>query len=318
MNKNLFEGFIGMKFKSSKVAFGRHETFALRYSWLSKGFQAFSEDPQVFESDDATIALGVGKNMVAAIRFWLRATRMIHPVNPEPTELGKLIFDQSAGLDPYLEDEATIWLIHWLLATNAELATSFFWFFNKFHKPEFTSLELSTALSDFVKENVIATKRSTSTTLKNEAQLLHRMYTQSKGNSRMPLEDALDSPLALLRLVTQTAGGRSFRSKPEARPGLPLAILGFAVSQLLADRQNTALPIEELMYSRSDYAAPGSVFRLTENELITKLEKLVSYIPNVFEIRETAGLHQLYQLNEIDPHDFLYKHYADATQGVAA
>ena len=29
-----------MKFNSDKMAFGRHSTFALRYGWLSKGFQA--------------------------------------------------------------------------------------------------------------------------------------------------------------------------------------------------------------------------------------------------------------------------------------
>ena len=36
-----------MKFKPEKTAFGRHESFALRYGWLTKGFQAFeqSKDP---------------------------------------------------------------------------------------------------------------------------------------------------------------------------------------------------------------------------------------------------------------------------------
>lgn len=318
MNKKLFEGFSGMKFESTRVSFGRHETFALRYSWLSKGFQAFSKDPSVFESDDATVVLGVGKNMVAAIRFWLRATRAIHPTKPEPTELGCLIFDQEAGLDPYLEDEATIWLIHWLLATNSELSTSFFWFFNHFHKPEFTSQELTTALVDFVQESVDPKKRASQTTLKNDAQLIHRMYTQSKGNSRMPLEDALDSPLSLLRLMSQTAGGRSFQSKPDSRPGLPIAIFGFAISQLILARQSKALPIEELMYSRSGYVAPGAVFRLTESDLIAKLEQLASYVPNQFEIRETAGLHQFYQIGDIDPQAFLIKHYQDSIRGEAA
>ena len=108
MNKDLFEGFSGMKFDSSKVAFGRHETFALRYSWLSKGFHALSKNPQIFDSDDATVELGVGKNMVLAIRFWLRACRMMHPTKAETTELGHLILDAEGGFDPHLEDDATI------------------------------------------------------------------------------------------------------------------------------------------------------------------------------------------------------------------
>jgi hypothetical protein len=46
-----------------KASFGRHETFALRYSWLTKGFQAFTKNPTVFSSDKTTIDLGVGKKI---------------------------------------------------------------------------------------------------------------------------------------------------------------------------------------------------------------------------------------------------------------
>jgi len=308
-----------MKFISDKVAFGRHETFALRYSWLSKGFHALKKKPTVFDDDDAVVDLGVGKNMVSSIRYWLRACQLITSQKPDqPEAIGDLIFDAKKGLDPYLEDEATIWLMHWLLATNSTMATSWFWFFNKFHKPEFTGQELQIALADFVKEQVAEKKRASAGTLKNDALLLPRMYTQSKGNGRTPLEEALDSPLALLGLVTQSAGGRSFQSKPEARPGLPIGIFAYAVSQLLQQRDITAIPIEELMYSRNDYAAPGSLFRLTETDLITKLELMVSYIPGHFDIRETAGIHQLYRTNKIDPLEYVEKHYADIERGIAA
>ena len=198
-----------MKFNPERMAFGRHETFAVRYGWLSKGFQAMTENDKIFESDEATVRLGVGKNMVTAIRYWLRACRMIDPIENTPTDLGQRILSED-GLDPYLEDEATIWLLHWLLTTNAELATSWYWFFNRFHKPEFTGQELSTALIDFVNDQVINKKKPSTSTLKNDATLLPRMYTQSRGNTRTPFEEALDSPFALLKLVTQSSGGRSY------------------------------------------------------------------------------------------------------------
>ena len=308
-----------MKFLSDKVAFGRHETFALRYSWLSKGFHALKKKSTIFDDDDAVVSLGVGQNMVSSIRYWLKACQLVTPVKPEmPELLGDLIFDTKNGLDPYLEDEATIWLVHWLLATNSVLATSWFWFFNKFHKPEFTGQELQTALNDFVKEQVVEKRRPSAGTLKNDALLLPRMYTKSKGNSRTPLEEALDSPLSLLGLVSQSAGGRAFYSKPEPRPGLPVGIFAFAVAQLMQQRNVTALPIEEIMYSRNGYAAPGSVFRLTETDLITKLELMIDYLPGKFAIRETAGIHQLYQLNDVGPLAYVEKHYADIEKGVAA
>jgi len=302
-----------MKFSSDRVAFGRHETFALRYSWLSKGFHALQKKASVFDEDDAVVDLGVGRNMVSSIRYWLRACQLITPQKPDqPLPIGELLFDSKNGYDPFLEDEATIWLVHWLLATNSNMATSWFWFFNKFHKPEFTAQELQTTLADFVKEQVVEKRRATSGTLKNDALLLPRMYTQSKGNTRTPLEEALDSPLALLGLVTQSAGGRVYQSKPDARPALPIGIFSFSVSQLMQSRQIKSIPIEELMYSRNDYAAPGSVFRLTEMDLIAKLERMVAYIPGHFDIRETAGIHQIYQTKPIDPIKYVQKHYTDS------
>lgn len=308
-----------MKFSSDKVSFGRHETFALRYSWLSKGFHALKKKPTLFDGDDAVVDLGVGRNMVSSIRYWLRACQLITPQKPDvPQDLGDRIFDVKEGLDPYLEDEATIWLVHWLLATNSSMATSWFWFFNKFHKPEFTGQELQTALSDFIKEQVVEKRRPSVSTIKNDALLLPRMYTQSKGNTRTPLEEALDSPLSLLGLVTQSAGGRAYYSKPEARPSLPIGIFSFAVSQLMQQRKLTTIPIEELMYSRNDYAAPGSVFRLTETDLITKLELMVDYIPGHLGIRESSGIHQLYQLKNINPLKYIGRHYKDTERGIAA
>lgn len=297
-----------MKFNTEKMAFGRHETFALRYGWLSKGFQAMVEKKSIFESDDATVRLGVGKNMVAAIKYWLRACRMIDPVENVPTDLGYELLSVD-GFDPYLEDEATIWLLHWLLATNAELATSWFWFFNRFHKPEFAGQELATALTDFVNDQVINKKKPSSGTLKNDALLIPRMYTQSKGNTRTPIEEALDSPFALLKLITQNSGGRSYQSRPSSRPDLPLGVLGFAVCEMFEMKNTSAIPIEDFMYSKDNYPAIGSVFRLTENDLISKLERLVEYIPGIFDIRDTAGQHQLYLSDSINAMEFVVEHY---------
>ena len=67
-----------------------------------------------------------------------------------------------------------------------------------------------------------------------------------------------------------------------------------------------------------NFPALGSIFRLTENDLVTKLEQLVDYIPGIFEIRETAGMHQLYIQNVTPPEGYLIKHYSDAGRREAA
>jgi hypothetical protein len=205
-----------------------------------------------------------------------------------------------------------------LLASNAQQATAWFWFFNKFHRQEFTGLELQAALSDFLKENITKGKRPAANTLKSDAGLLPRMYALGKRSRKVSLEESLDSPLSLLRLITTAVGDKGFQSKPESRPGLPIGIVGYAVTQLMQEKNVNAIPIEELLYSRDKYVALGSIFRLTEVDLVTKLEQLINYIKGVYEVRETAGIHQLYKLKDINATDFLLQHYEAEARGVAA
>ncbi len=62
------------------------------------------------------VKLGVGKNMVSAIRFWLRAFGLTKSDTPEP--IAAYILNTNNGRDPYVEDSNTIWLLHFLLVTT--------------------------------------------------------------------------------------------------------------------------------------------------------------------------------------------------------
>jgi len=232
------------------------------------------------------------------------------------TPLGKAILDLKTGFDPYLEDEATLWLVHWLLASNSSRATSFYWFFNKFHKLEFTQDELLTALKDWVKANVSA--KVAISTLKSDASLLPRMYSSARAIGRLSLEDALDNPLAELKLLSGSSSGRTYQSRLMSRPGLPVEILGYAILETMQERGVKILPIEELMYSRNDFSAPGAVFRLTESDLVAKLETLVGMSNGALEIRDSGGIHQLYFEGELEPNAWLTKYYSECNQEAAA
>jgi hypothetical protein len=52
--------------------FSGHETFPFRYPWLPKAVQGLGRYPDLFAREDALIHLGVGKNMVALIRYWAK------------------------------------------------------------------------------------------------------------------------------------------------------------------------------------------------------------------------------------------------------
>lgn len=306
-----------MHFDPNKVAFSRHESFPLRFGWLTKGFQALQDSPNVFSNDDSIVTLGVGKNMVNSIRHWLRATKMIEtsPNGLKPTKIGSAIFSDD-GWDPYLEDEATIWLIHWMLATNPEHSTAWYWFFNRFHKPEFAGKEVATALTDFANENIKA--KFAVTSVKQDSAVLLRTYIQKRSGARVPIEEVLDSPLSLLKLITYFPTTKIYHSKLGQKENLPIGIFGYAISEIFIRRGLTEIPIEDLMYSKNGDIAPGSVFRLTENALLTKIEQLINFIPGIYKIDDTAGIHQLYNLHEVNSFAYLEKHYSDSKQEIAA
>ncbi len=307
-----------MLLNPKKVAFGRHETFILRYSWLTKGYQAIQSNPLIFSDDNATVELGVGKNMVSSIKYWLQAVKLIKVRKEggyESTKLGEKIFGDN-GYDPYLEDEGTIWLIHWLLSSNPDLATGWFWFFNNFHKQEFSSEEVASSLVDFATQNI--TTKVSKTTLRNDAKTVLRMYGRSKNNSKGIVEEALDSPLSSLGLVSQSLVGKTFKSQQGERKNLPINIFGYAVLEYMQALKLNQAPIEELMYSKVWVASPGAVFRLSENSLITKLEKLSQQFPENFELRETAGIHQFYILENTTLTKMLDKYYSIESEAKVA
>ena len=113
------------KTKGVKYTFSGHESFPCKTLWLKKGYD-FVVAGNDFNSPEAVVGLGVGKNMVASIRFWLKAFGVTD--NDKITWLGDYLFDEISGKDKYLEDIATLWLLHFNLVFSEE-ATLYKMFF---------------------------------------------------------------------------------------------------------------------------------------------------------------------------------------------
>ena len=297
-----------MSFEPSSVTFGRHESFPLRFAWIGKGLDALHNDPAVFAREDATVELGVGKNMVSSIRHWLQAAQLVRPLRDGKgfveTALARIAFGENG--DPFLEDDGTIWLVHWLLATNPASATTIYWFFNHFHKPTFSTDEVSAALSGFVARE--AAVRTSDATLARDATMLLRMYTRTTAGSRLALEDALDSPLSLLDLLDRVDVHHR-RCAPAGRSDLPLPVFAFAIADVFRHTDSQHIAIRDLMYSDTSRCAPGAVFRMTEEGLVRKLEELRESSPADFRLDRTAGVYQLYNLRPADPLEILEDRY---------
>ena len=136
------------------MKFRAHETFFIRKGWISKGMKYVSISPDVFISkeDNPMDVMGIGANMVKSLRYWLQAIG----VTQEPssgkrtqalTPFGQLVFAH----DKYIEEIGTLYLLHYKLASNKDMATSWYYFFNEFSLSDFAKDDFSTQISNYIK-----------------------------------------------------------------------------------------------------------------------------------------------------------------------
>jgi hypothetical protein len=164
--------------------FSGHETFTCRQFWLKKGYDFLTRDGGNFVNDEAVSILGVGRNMVRSINFWMEAYDLID-LNGEPTQFANAIFKDN-GYDPFLEKIETLWLLHANLVMKG-YAKTYQLFFNKFRqiRPEFTQAILLKYL-----ENNINNKKQNTNTLKKDIGVFINNYVQKKKKPNTIEEDS--------------------------------------------------------------------------------------------------------------------------------
>ena len=188
--------------QSYKPQFSGHETFPLRYGWLKKCYDRVIETEQepnnkaLCWGDDAIARYGVGKNMVASMRHWATVAGIIEePLGTnqvKTTRLGQLVFGEQ-GVDPYMEYPATLWLIHWKLATEKK-KTTWYWAFSYYSAVTFER-------EKFIKRLQHDWPSAAHTTLKNDVACFIRTYAAQLSSAKAGKDDSLESPLTELGLI---------------------------------------------------------------------------------------------------------------------
>jgi hypothetical protein len=278
-----------------KTLFGTHETFHIREGWLRKGLLGIQKNPHLFSDPYAGDVLGVGHNMVVAIRYWLQATNLARPTlelrvgrksvfSYHPTELARLILEQ----DPYIEDDGTLWALHYQLATNKGYATTWYWFFNEFGVRQFSQDLFLSHLQRYVeRERTRAVKFKT---LEKDFRCLIRTYARHEDKVKgAGYEDSYDCPLASLNLVQHLPLSRGYRLVGPSHDELPPLLVCYALMEmrsrfpLLGDQAS-------LREAQTQPGSPGRVFALDSEALYEYLLRLESEHNDLISFSRTAGL----------------------------
>jgi hypothetical protein len=252
------------------------------------------------------VALGVGKNMVRAIRFWAQVTGIIEPCKDggyQPTRFGSSLLGP-AGLDPYLEDIRTLWLLHWQISTNVE-EPLFAWDYmlNRWQHPEVNRRE---AVQSFKREAERLERQLSPVTLEQHFDTFLHTYVPTRGSKREILEDSLDSPFVELELILRVGERRVDKSgkhetiyafRREPKPEISAELFLYCVEDFWLKRHSTeqTLSFRELAVG---HGGPGQIFKLPERDLRDRLESIEIDSQGHLEYRESAALQQLVRVRE--------------------
>ena len=268
------------------MKFRAHDTFFIRKGWLNKGLRNVNADAGVFmgSKGNPMDVLGIGANMVKALRYWLQAVRLTsEPASGRKeqtfTDFGNVVFEN----DPYIEEMGTLWLLHYQLASNKDEATAWYYFFNEFKASEFTKEDFVKQLSNYVRING---EEVSERSLEDDYNCIINTYvSRMKSNpEKVQPESNIDCPFGELGLIDIANRKEKLYRKATPKKDLihPLVVLAVILDQ--ADGK------EEIKISsiQNDPCNVGKIFNLdiiTLTALLYKIE-LMGYI----KVIRTAGL----------------------------
>jgi hypothetical protein len=278
-----------------KYTFSGHETFKCKTLWLKKGYD-FVRAENNFNSPDSVISLGVGKNMVSSIRYWLKAFGLLKDDNI--TDIANDIFDNEKGRDALTEDLATLQLLHYLLVStnHASLYNLTFIEFQKERK-EFTIEQLM----KFVKRKCIDTKNENlynENTVKKDIHVLLSNYVMPEEGK--PFED-YSTLLLELNLIRANSEEKTYIFNDSGKRAIIPEILLYAIIDQKGNDKTVSFDILQRI---------SLIFCVPMLELIENIQLLTKIFEGAIVYSDNAGIKQVPFLKELDKFEVL-NHYYD-------
>lgn len=281
--------------------FSGHESFPCKTLWLKKGYD-FVKAEKDFNAPEAVVDLGVGKNMVAAVRYWYKAFGLNK--DAETGWIADYIFKSDMGKDPYMEDLGTLWLLHFLLIYSGE-ASLYKMFFVDFQK-ERRLFDREQVVS-FVKRKMIEAGKENlfnENTVKKDVGVLLLNYCLPRNPQSNEDFSTLLMDLDLLRQVDKTSGDdkrNGYYFNVEGKRKVTSEIFLFALLMTKEENDNSI--------SYDTLSELGLMFCMTDLEVIDMLKYLSEEYSESLTYSDVAGIRQLQFTKQMDAKQVLEKYY---------
>lgn len=276
-----------------KLKLRGHESFYIREGWLTKGIVAINKDKYILSNTISAIdELGVGSAMVKSIRYWLQALSLTDEKRGEKgkryqelsEDFGKILFEN----DKYFEDLGTLYLLHYKLVSNKDLATTWNLFFNSIKATEMTKHHMEEGVKQLIL-NIDPQYEISERSLSDDCNCLVKTYFAEKSDLKNP-EDNMICPFSDLGLIKKEhIRGKDeiiYKTVPE-RNKLDKLIVLYVIMDNLGDKQSTT--IKNLIEDENNI---GSVFNLDKNTINYYIDILRD--EGYLRVNRTAGLNTIY------------------------
>lgn len=277
-----------------RYTFSGHESFFCKSLWLKKGYDAVKGGMN-FNSPDAVAQLGVGKNMVSSIRYWMKAFGLID--NNELTPFAHYIFDSDSGKDPYIEDIGTIWLLHYQIIKEGIASIYYLSFLDfKREKKEFSREQLLA----FIKRKCIANGQKyayNENTVNKDIKAFLQMYVAPEDIKSIEDFTALLIDLGLIKRL----GEDKFSFAEISISSINELIILYALLDIKGDNHTLSLDtMQEIALS----------FGLSISNFIEIVQRLVMLFPNTIAYTDNSGIKNIQFLEAIEPYSILDLYYS--------
>lgn len=289
------------------MKFRAHDTFFIRKGWLSKGMKYVHSKPDVFVAKDENPmdVLGIGANMVKALRYWLQAVGLTEEPNSGKrvqtfTPLGQSVFTN----DRYIEELGTLYLLHYRLSSNKSDATAWYYFFNEFTMSEFSRDDFVEFLQRRIRmedSDAAVAIRS----LNDDFSCIINTYLPRYKTSpnRVAPESNIDCPFGELGLIDILS-----KEKKTYRKAIPVAstISPWVALAIIVDQagESKEISLNELL------TAPCNIGKTLNLDAISMLDVLyqIERIGKI-KINRTAGLDVIHILEGLTFQDCVDAYY---------
>ena len=277
----------------SRYSFSGHESFHCKSLWLKKGYDYLLAGNH-FSDIDSVAKLGVGKNMVASIRFWLRAFGLSQ--SDELNGIADFLFDTEYGRDPYAEDLNTLWVLHFLLVVTG-VASIYNLTFIEYQreKKEFSKDELR----NFIKRKCSVPEQRNvynENTVKKDIGVLLKNYVAPKDLKN--IEDFSALLIGLGLIVNKDSDVYSYRvTEPE---DIAPDVVLFALLTLSGGDKTLSFDILQKL---------SLVFCLPIISLIDIIRKIENLYPGMVVFSDNSGIKNVQFIGELNRFNVLDNYY---------